>query len=80
MEPTLFNALLPLKVQGIVEELRRQQPQFSLPEALHYLYTSQTYALLEREETKLWHYSPCMLNEMLSIEKRTGKLHFPDLV
>ncbi|MDR1004531.1 MAG: hypothetical protein LBL97_05935 [Prevotellaceae bacterium] len=80
MDTALFNALLPLKIQGLTEELRRQHPQLSLREALHYLYTSQTYALLEKEETKLWHYSSCMLNEMLSYEKETGKLYFPDLV
>jgi hypothetical protein len=80
MDAPLFNALLPLKMEGLMEEFRRQHPLLSLTEALHHIYTSSTYALLEQEETKLWHYSPAMLNEMLSIEQRTGSVHFPDLV
>jgi hypothetical protein len=80
MDATLFNALLPLKVEGVAEELRRQHPHFSLQEALHRIYASATYALLEQESTKLWHYSPAMLNEMISIEQETGDVHLPDLV
>lgn len=79
MDTILFNALFPLKIQSLLEELRKQYP-FSLQDALRFLYTSQTYALLEREETKLWHYSPRMLVEMLFHEKKTGEVYFPDLV
>ena len=79
MDVLLFNALFPLKIQSLLEELRKQQ-KFSLHEALRFLYTSQTYALLEKEDTKLWHYSPRMLVEMLRHEKETGKIYFPDLV
>ncbi|MCD7923359.1 hypothetical protein [Phocaeicola sp.] len=79
MDSTLFNALFPLKIQSLVDELRKQRP-YSLQEALHYLYSSRTYALLEKEETKFWHYSPRMLVEMLFHEKETGEVYFPDLV
>jgi hypothetical protein len=79
MDSTLFNALFPLKIQSLVDELRKQRP-YSLQEALHYLYSSRTYALLEKEETKFWHYSPKMLVEMLFHEKETGEVYFPDLV
>lgn len=75
----LFNALFPLKIQSLLEELRKQRT-LSLEEALHLLYTSRTYALLEKEDTKLWHYSPRMLIEMLTNEKETGEIYFPDLV
>ena len=79
MDVTLFNALFPLKIQSLLEELRKQH-SFSLSDALRLLYTSRTYALLEKEETKLWHYSPRMLVEMLFHEKETGEVYFPDLV
>lgn len=79
MDANLFSALFPLKVQSLLEELRKQR-SYSLQEALHYLYTSRTYALLEKEETKLWHYSPKMLIEMLLHEKETGEVFFPDSV
>ena len=79
MDVKLFNALFPLRIQSLLEELRKQH-SFSLSDALRFLYTSRTYALLEKEETKLWHYSPRMLVEMLFHEKETGEVYFPDLV
>lgn len=79
MDTLLFNALFPLKIQSLLEELRKQRC-FSLQEALRFLYTSRTYALLEKEETKFWHYSPRMLVEMLFHEKEKGEVYFPDLV
>ena len=79
MDVKLYNALFPLKIQSLLEELRKQH-SFSLSDALRLLYTSRTYALLEKEETKLWHYSPRMLVEMLFHEKETGEVYFPDLV
>ena len=79
MDVNLFNDLFPLKIQSLLEELRKQH-SLSFSEALHFLYTSQTYALLEKEETKFWHYSPRMLVEMLFHEKETGEVYLPDLV
>ncbi|MCL2290527.1 MAG: hypothetical protein FWC34_07485 [Bacteroidetes bacterium] len=71
-----FEAILPLKVEGIVEQLieKRKMP---LQNALEYLYSSQLYALLEDEKTKIWHYSPQMLLHLLDEEKNTGKLRLP---
>jgi hypothetical protein len=80
MDASLFNILLPLRIQSLVEELRKQHPQLSLTETLRTLYNSRTYALLEQEDTKFWHYSPSMLAEMLRIEQKTGEVYFPDLV
>ena len=71
-----FEAILPLKVEGIVEQLIKEH-KMSLEGALEYLYSSQLYALLEREETKMWHYSPQMLLHLLENEKTTGKLILP---
>ncbi|WP_455635552.1 hypothetical protein [Parabacteroides sp.] len=79
MDTKTFNAIFPLKVQSLLTELRRELP-LPFQEAIHYLYTSQLYALLEREDTKLWHYSPRMLVEMLFHEKKTGEVIFPNQV
>lgn len=79
MDKNVFDAIFPLKVQSLIR-LMREQKQFSLEEALRYLYTSRLYALLEQEEMKLWHYSPRMLLEMLYHEKQTGELFFPNAI
>jgi len=71
-----FEAILPLKVEGIVEQLIEER-KISLPDALEYLYSSQLYALLEREDTKVWYYSPQMLLYLLENEKNTGELRLP---
>ena len=71
-----FESILPFKVEGIVEQLIKEH-KMSLEDALEYLYSSQLYALLEQEETKMWHYSPQMLLHLLKDEKKTGKLTLP---
>jgi hypothetical protein len=71
-----FEAILPFKVEAIVEQLTLQR-EISLQDALEYLYSSELYALLECEETKMWHYSPQMLLYLLDNEKKTGKLTLP---
>jgi len=71
-----FEVLLPFKVEGIVEQLIENR-KMSLQDALEYLYSSQLYALLEREETKMWHYSSQMLLYILENEKNIGELRLP---
>lgn len=48
-------------------------------EAILKLYTSKLYAMLEREETKVWHYSTPMLYSLLEQEEKTGDIVFPDV-
>ena len=71
-----FEAILPLKVEGVVERLIEER-KMSLQNALEYLYSSQLYTLLEQEETKMWYYSPQMLVHLLENEKSTGELKLP---
>ncbi len=71
-----FESILPFKVEGVVEQLIKGH-KMSLEDALEYLYSSQLYALLEREETKMWHYSSQMLLHLLEDEKKTGELVLP---
>ena len=42
------------------------------------LYTSQLYADLERESSKLWHLSPLALAELWHSEKTTGHIPYPE--
>jgi len=49
-------------------------------QATEELYQSELYALLECENTKLWHLSPLTLYEMFAEEKRTGTITFPEEV
>ena len=71
-----FEAILPFKVEGVVELLIKER-NMPLEDALEYLYSSQLYALLEREDTKMWYYSPQMLLHLLENEKKTGELTLP---
>lgn len=41
-------------------------------------YRSKVYALLEQEETKLWHFSPLTLYNMYAEEQRVGAFEIPE--
>lgn len=41
-------------------------------------YESNVYALLEQENTKLWHYSALTLYHMFLEEQKSGQIHFPE--
>ena len=46
--------------------------------ATNEFYSSNLYALLEQEDTKLWHFSPLTLFNMFDEEKKTGNFTFPE--
>lgn len=73
-----FDALMPVIVNDLVGMVAKKQ---RLPEsrAMHEVYDSKLYELLEREETKLWHYSTNMLYSLLEQEQQTGFIIFPDV-
>jgi hypothetical protein len=79
MNKNAFVALLPLKVQSIIR-LLIEQKHWSFRKALHYVYSSEIYHLLEQEETKVWHFSPHMLVDLMEREKRNGYVELPDYV
>ncbi|NDV82068.1 hypothetical protein [Bacteroides sp. 51] len=79
MDKKKFEAILPLKVQSVVK-LMIERKGFSFRESLRYLYTSKLYHMLEREETKVWHYSPMLLLELVEKEKDQGIFELPDYV
>lgn len=41
-------------------------------------YGSNLYALLEQEDTKIWHFSPLTLFNMFDEEKKTGSFELPE--
>ena len=41
-------------------------------------YNSKVYALLEQEDTKLWHFSALTLFNMFDEEKKTSSITFPE--
>ncbi len=47
-------------------------------DAVRMLLESRTYAALEDEETKVWHFSPETLYLMLTGEQETGYVTFPE--
>jgi hypothetical protein len=79
MDKKAFDAILPLKVQSIML-LLTQRKGLLFKEALHYLYSSELYRLLEKEETKVWRYSPMMLFDLIEREKTTHHLTLPEYV
>ena len=46
--------------------------------AIRSFYSSKVYALLEQEDTKLWHFSPLTLFNMFDEEKKMGKFTLPE--
>ena len=47
-------------------------------EATELFYNSALYAMLENEESKLWHLSPLTLYELLEEELTTGTINYPE--
>jgi hypothetical protein len=46
--------------------------------AMEKLYLSELYSALEKEETKVWHYSVPKLHELWKNEIKTGRLALPE--
>lgn len=78
MSQEQFNAVMPVISADIVSLItaKRGIPE---SEAIKLLYTSQLYAALEKENTKVWQYSTHMLYSLLEQEWDSGVLNFPDV-
>lgn len=46
--------------------------------AISEFYSSKTYEMLAKEETKVWHHSPLTIYSMWQYEKEKGELVFPE--
>lgn len=78
MTKDLFEVLLPIVSADLVDMIAERR-SVSNDEAIKLLYTSQLYALLEDEETKVWYYSTPMLYSLLEQEWDSGTICFPDV-
>lgn len=77
MDERRFSAILEIKVSGLVEAYM-DSTKASLEDALKTIYGSKLYKTLEREETKVWHFSSALLLDCMMQELETGVLRFPD--
>lgn len=78
MNAEKFSALMPIIIGDLAKKIVKEE-RISESEAIDKIYGSKLYALLEQEDTKLWHYSTAMLYSLLEEEIRTGKITFPDV-
>lgn len=77
MEAEKFSAVMGMLVEQIVH-LIAENYAYDEMIASNEFYNSKTYALLEQEETKLWHFSPLTLFNMFDEEKKTGGFILPE--
>lgn len=77
MDKAKFGAMIMLIVPQVIQ-LMIQHYGYDEVTASKQFYVSQVYALLEQEETKLWHLSPQMLFHMYDEEMKTGTITFPE--
>jgi hypothetical protein len=76
MNEKRFSAQLFLIVPLIIELITKEN-QVNEEQATESLYTSELYAQLEDEKTKLWHLSPLALFSMFQEEQQTGLITYP---
>lgn len=77
MDKAKFSAMLMLIVPQILQLVVQRYGCHEV-EASQKFYTSQVYALLEQEETKLWQLSPLTLFHMYDEEQKSGTITFPE--
>ncbi|MDR0290789.1 MAG: hypothetical protein LBI06_07635 [Treponema sp.] len=72
-----LSALLAILNPSIVQ-LIMDNRKLSNIEATMLFYNSALYAMLENEESKLWHLSPLTLYELIEEELATGSINYPE--
>lgn len=77
MNAEKFSAVISLIVPEIVHLITKNYP-YDEVRATQEFYRTQVYALLEQEDTKLWHFSPLTLFNMFDEEKKTGSFTIPE--
>ena len=77
MEQKKFEAMLTLIVPKAIH-MTTENYLYAEVTASKEFYDSKVYALLEQEDTKLWHFSPLTLFNMFEEEKKTGDFIIPE--
>ncbi|MBQ8214017.1 MAG: hypothetical protein IJZ80_08410 [Clostridia bacterium] len=73
-----FNTVLSIALIPQILSLMIEKEGLDELSAINAFYQSQTYGLLEKEETKTWHYSPLTVYMMWKHEQETGEIIFPE--
>lgn len=76
-EQRQFTATMQMIVPQVIDRMVKEYGM-EAGDAMKELYTSQLYADLERESSKLWHLSPLALAELWLCEKTTGHIPYPE--
>lgn len=79
MNDEKFTAVMGVLVEQVVH-LITENYEYDELTASNAFYNSEVYALLEQEETKLWHFSPLTLFNMFDEEQKTGRFTLPEEV
>ena len=77
MTPEKLSALLTILNPAVVQLIMDNRTLTNI-EATKLFYNSALYAMLENEESKLWHLSPLVLYELLDEELTTGSINYPE--
>lgn len=73
-----FNSILSIALIPKTVDLIVKNEGLDDISAMNEFYYSKTYEMLEKEETKMWHYSPMTVYSMWKHEKETGEILFPE--
>ena len=73
-----FNTILSIALIPQIVELIFEKEKIDDITAISEFYSSKTYEMLAKEETKVWHYSPLTIYSMWQYEKETEELVFPE--
>ena len=77
MDKKKFESLLILIIPDILNLIIEKYSWDEIT-AINKFYESRVFECLEREETKLWHFSPLTLFNMFDEEQKTGSFVFPE--
>ena len=72
-----FGAVMGILVPQVIVLISENYPYDEMT-ATDEFYNSEVYALLEQEDTKLWHLSPRALFAMFDEEQKTGGFAIPE--
>jgi hypothetical protein len=76
MDSLQFKSLLQIYTPCVIKEIMNRK---SVDEktAIEMFYTSSLYEKYTDEKTKLWHFSPVLLVDLLIQEQETGEIAYP---
>jgi hypothetical protein len=72
-----FDAVLTILIPSVIK-LIMEHRGLDVIEATKLFYTSDVYAMLENEESKLWHLSALTLYSLFDEEIVTGTVNYPE--